>query len=544
MIRFARLLDGLGQTPSRTLKLALLADYFRQTPDPDRGWALAALTGRLAFPAARPALLRGLIAGRMDADLFALSYDFVGDLAETIALVWPEPHGGKSGASDLSSPSADLPLAEVIAGLSDGDRRRLAALLAGWLDRLDATGRWALLKLVTGGLRVGVSARLALTALADAFDRDVTLVEACWHGLTAPYAPLFGWLEDVSAPLPVDADQPVFRPVMLAHPLEEGDRLVLDPAGYAAEWKWDGIRVQLVGLAGRLLLYTRTGEDISAAFPDLLDGLAWQGVADGELLAGSPQAVGSFNDLQQRLNRRSVSAALMRDYPVFLRLYDLLLSPAADGSLTDWRGQAWWRRRAALEALPLPGGRTDLSPLVTFCGWEDLAGLRDAPPDAAIEGLMLKRRDSAYVPGRVRGLWFKWKRQPLTADCVLMYAQRGHGKRSSYYSDFTLGCWQEGALVPVGKAYSGFTDAELLTLDRWVRNNTVNRFGPVREVAPGLVVELAFDGVARSRRHKSGIALRFPRFHRIRWDKPAAEADGVGVFDQWLEPQPPEGGQG
>jgi DNA ligase-1 len=318
---------------------------------------------------------------------------------------------------------------------------------------------------------------------------------------------------------------------MLAHPLES-TRVALDD--YAAEWKWDGIRVQLVHAGGETRLYSRTGDDISGSFPEIAAAFETEGVLDGELLVrGSDQgsvelhggAAASFNALQQRLGRKIVSSKMQAQYPAFVRLYDILF----EGS-EDLRRLPWVDRRARLEAFvpKLDSERFDLSQLIQAKSFEELSEIRSRARDAAIEGVMLKRRDSPYVPGRKTGLWYKWKRDPLTADCVLMYAQRGSGKRSSYYSDYTFGCWAEdGQLLPVGKAYFGFTDEELKWLDRWVRNHTTERFGPVREVEKSLVLEVAFDSIHSSTRHKSGLAMRFPRISRIRIDKPAAEADRV-----------------
>ena len=301
--------------------------------------------------------------------------------------------------------------------------------------------------------------------------------------------------------------------MMLANPLEDTDIAALDPAAYRAEWKWDGIRVQLVSKGGEARLYSRTGDDVGPAFPDIRDVMSFDAVLDGELLVRRADgSIAPFNDLQQRLNRKSVTATMLADYPAFIRLYDILF----DGP-EDMRTLPFDQRRTRLESwfLRHQSARMDLSPLIPFANWDELADLRSGARAAGIEGLMLKRADSSYVAGRPKGPWFKWKRGALTLDTVLMYAQRGHGKRSSYYSDYTFGAWrlndQSGTpeLVPVGKAYSGFTDEELLLLDRWVRNHTTNRFGPVREVEPGLVLEVAFDSVHPSTRHKSGVAMRF-----------------------------------
>jgi DNA ligase-1 len=431
-------------------------------------------------------------------------------------------------------------LSEIVERLGQAGRGEVPRLLEGWLDTLDATGRWALLKLITGGLRVGVSARLAKTAVASLRDVDVAEVEEVWHGLAPPYAALFAWLSG-AAPRPDPGDVPAFRPLMLANPLEDADLATLDPAAYRAEWKWDGVRVQLVARHGQRRIYSRTGDEIGGAFPEIVEALDFDAVLDGELLVGQSvetdalfelrYRVAPFNELQQRLNRKTVTAKTLAAYPAFVRLYDMLF----DGD-EDLRALTFDQRRARLEAWfgLVPRRRLDLSPLLAFGAWAELAERRGGARQNAIEGLMLKRGDSPYLAGRPKGPWFKWKRGPLTADCVLMYAQRGHGKRSSYYSDYTFGCWHEEELVPVGKAYFGFTDAELTELDKWVRNHTTNRYGPVREVEPGLVFEVAFDSVHRSSRHRSGLAMRFPRINRIRWDKPADEADRLDSLERLL----------
>jgi DNA ligase-1 len=517
MRSFADLLDSLIYTRSRNAKLRLIGDYLRSTPDPDRGWAMAAMTGGLDLPAVKPALVRAMVEERVDPVLYAMSRDFVGDSAETIALLWPEPAVPPPDGNPLT-------LAYVVDTLSTLSRSDAPAVLAGMLDRLEADERFALLKLAMGALRVGVSARLAKTALAQAFGLDVDAVEEVWHGLAPPYAPLFDWAEGKGAQ-PTAENIPVFRPFMLAHPLEE---TAVSLADYAAEWKWDGIRVQLVHVAGETRLYSRAGDDITHSFPEVAAAYARPGVLDGELLVrGEAQggAAGSFNALQQRLGRKQVSAKTLADYPAFVRLYDILFE-----GLDDLRALPWSERRARLEAFVphLPADRFDLSATIHAADFAALEEIRAGARDAAIEGVMLKRRDSPYVPGRRTGLWYKWKRDPLTADCVLMYAQRGSGKRSSFYSDFTFGAFTEtGELLPVGKAYFGFTDEELKGLDRFVRNNTLARFGPVREVEKTLVLEVAFDSIHESKRHKSGLAMRFPRISRIRTDKPAAEADTI-----------------
>ena len=524
MKAFAALLDRLVYTPSRNAKLRLLADYFRRTPDPDRGWALAALTGSLDFPNAKAGAIRDLAREQTDEVLFALSYDYVGDLAETTALLWQTQ-------GDAEPPG----LADVVETLRRAGRTEVRGLVAGWLDGLDATGRWALLKLITGGLRIGVSARLARVALGQAFDTAVEDIEEIWHAVDPPYADLFAWLAG-NAAKPDVAGRPTFRPFMLAHPLEE--RTDLDPADWLVEWKWDGIRVQLAARGGERRLYSRTGDDISAAFPDVLAAMDFDGVLDGELLVRDPASSDSadpgsadpaaFNALQQRLNRKTVSKKMLAQHPAYVVAYDILFDGAADLRVLTLEA-----RRGRLEAFVARHDHPDieLSALLDAPDWNSIAALQAEARRLGREGLMLKRRDSLYEPGRKTGLWFKWKRDPLRADAVLMYAQRGHGRRSSFYSDYTFGVWRGGELVPVGKAYFGFTDAELAQLDKWVRNHTVNRFGPVREVEKRLVFEVAFDSIHLSSRHKSGLAMRFPRIARIRWDKPAEEADRIEALE-------------
>jgi DNA ligase-1 len=533
---FSQLLDALVYTRSRNAKLKLIGDYLRRTPDPDRGWAMAALTGELNIPSVKPALVRALIEERCDPLLFRMSWDYVGDMAETVALLWPKREEQPAEVDD-----GTLGIGAVVERLQALGRSEAPAAIADMLDHLNASGRYALLKFATGELRIGISARLAKTALAQAFELDVDAVEEVWHGIGPPYLPLFAWAEG-RGEQPRAQDVPVFRPFMLAHPLEGRalEEQAVDLADYAAEWKWDGIRVQLVRVAGATRLYSRAGDDITRSFPDVAEAFDQDGVLDGELLVkgeaqGNSAASGlaaSFNALQQRLGRKAVSARMLADYPAFVRLYDVLI----DGR-EDVRPLPWAERRERLERLVprLNPDRFDLSALVEAADFAALAEIRAGARDASIEGMMLKRRDSPYVAGRRAGLWYKWKRDPLNADCVLMYAARGSGKRSSYYSDYTFGCWSgpeqgEGELLPVGKAYFGFTDEELMWLDRFVRNHTLQRFGPVREVEKTMVLEVAFDSIHLSKRHKSGLAMRFPRISRIRTDKPAHEADTIDAL--------------
>jgi DNA ligase 1 len=515
MKAFSTLLDRLTYTPARNGKLMLMRNYFLGTPDPDRGYALAALTDGLPIDVPLRRVLSEIGGSRFDPDLFRMSRDDVGDTAETIALIWPE----------TDSLSEAPRLHEIVAALSKSGRGGHAALLTQWLDRLDATGRWALLKFLSGAPRVGVSARLAKQAVADAFGKSIDDIEELWHGLEPPYTDLFQWLEQ-KADRPSHTSMPIFRPLMLAHALEEGDWQTMNLDDVAAEWKWDGIRIQVAAKGGVTRLFSRTGDDIGEAFPELLDHFKFDAVLDGELLVVRNGEVAPFADLQQRLNRKSVTRAMLAKHPVHVRFYDAL-----EIGGEDLRGLPFTARRERLEAWHAAHGpaHSDLSELLSFASKDALKTRWEATREEGIEGLMLKRKESPYLAGRPKGHWYKWKRAPLTADCVMLYAQKGAGKRSSFYSDYTFGAWMdrdgEAMLVPVGKAYSGFTDEELVQLDRFIRQNTVERFGPVRSVAPKLVLEVAFDAIQPSARHKSGIAMRFPRISRIRWDKPAREAD-------------------
>ena len=527
MKEFAHLLENLVHTPQRNGKMRILTDYFARIPDPERGWTVGILAGTVDLPGTKAAMIRNLVESRVDPVLFQLSYDYVGDLAETVSLIWP----------DTDERTETATISTVISILQHIKRKDIPDQVAEWLNCIPISERFALLKLIMGGLRVGVSARLAKLALAEFGDKAVADIEEMWFGLQPPYEDLFQWLEDKGPPPRVD-DRLAFRPPMLANPIEQSDFNNLKSKNFVAEWKWDGIRVLFAARDGETRLYSRSGDDIGRAFPDILEIEGVNAVLDGELLVAREGVVAPFAELQRRIGRKTASAALQRDFPAHLRVYDLLF----DGD-EDLRPLPLHERRARLEhwyAAKCPE-RIDLSLCIAFKTWDQLARLRDGAREAGIEGIMLKHRDSPYVAGRPKGPWLKWKRDPLLADCVLMYAQRGHGKRSSYYSDYTFGCWrpvEDGSdeLVPVGKAYSGFTNDELAQIDRWVRNHVTERFGPVRAVEPGLVFEVAFDSVHPSTRHKSGIAMRFPRIHRIRWDKPPEEADRVEALEKLIDP--------
>ncbi|MDC3311980.1 cisplatin damage response ATP-dependent DNA ligase [Alphaproteobacteria bacterium] len=518
---FADLLHSLLYAPQRLVKQAYLVEFIKNTPDPDRGYALSALTGELSIQGVKAGLIRKIAYQKCDPVLFDLSYDFVGDLAETTALIWPNTTRQVSG----------IRISDIISKLKTANRKDAGTLVQEWLDQLPESQRWALLKLLTGGLRVGVSARMVRLALAQSYQIDVNEIEQIWPLIEPPYLELFNWL-DGKADKPDAAGRAVFRPMMLAHPLLESEIAEMDFASFQAEWKWDGARIQLVSGSDGVRIFSRSGDDISGTFPEIAKPLSWHGVIDGELLAGNPNKIGSFQQLQLRLNRKKPSVKMISETPVFMRVYDILF----DNNI-DVREHPLEYRREVLEAQMKTGLKTcylDLSPILADASLANLQTWRQqCRAGGLIEGLMLKNKTSSYQAGRIKGSWFKWKRDPLTADLVILYAQRGHGKRSSFFSDFTLGAWGEGSeydaqtLLPVAKAYSGFTDDELKKLDKFIRENIIQKFGPVREVEKTLVVEIAFDSVQYSKRHKSGIATRFPRFKAIRWDKPARDANSI-----------------
>lgn len=517
MEAFTTLLDRLYYTHSNLEKAELLKQYLARTPDPDRGWAVAALAGTLNFDLFKRHVIRDVVEERVDPVLFALSRDYVGEMSETVAHIWC--------VSDDAVRLNRIPsLSEVIERFSASSKQEIKDYLVLLLDNMTPEQRWALLKLGTGSMRVGVSARFIKNVLAQFSGKDVQEIESIWHAVAPPYTELFDWLEGRSDKPDVSKSL-TFHPMMLSHAIEDSELESITPDEFAAEWKYDGIRVQLVSTPKGVALYSRTGDDISHSFPDLLAGIDFHAVLDGELLVEKNGVIQPFNHLQQRLNKKAPTRKLMEEYPAHLMLYDIL---EADGE--DLRPLPFLERRAALSRWigKHQPAHMALSGLLDFESLDALHLHRATANRAGenyIEGLMLKRKHSPYIPGRPKGHWYKWKRDPLTIDAVLMYAQRGSGKRSSFYSDYTFGLWEGEQLLPVGKAYSGFTDEELKKIDRWIRNNTTDRFGPVREVKKEMVFELAFDSVHPSPRHKSGYALRFPRVSRIRWDKPASEAD-------------------
>lgn len=518
MKKFAQLLDRLYFTYSHLAKTDLLKTFFKTIPDPERGYALAIMAGTISFPNLKRGLIKELIQKYMDSFLFELSYDYVGDLSETVGLLWPD-------IQDLAKESyeSDLPpLSEIITQFNLLAKDEVGLYLTELLNRSGPTERWALLKLSTGGMRIGVSARFLKQALAKFGGVDVHAVEKVWHALQPPYIELFNWLEGKTS-APEYENNVYFHPVMLSHALEEKNLASFAWEHFAVERKYDGVRVQLVSTPKGKALYTRNGDEISHSFPDVLTHVHSSVVLDGELVIKNGGEILSFNHLQQRLNRKKPSKKLLTESPAAIILYDLLKV-----DLIDLREKTFTQRRVLLEEWFAKYHPENMILSEVLESASDMLQLKKSIMDeqhVAVEGLMLKHKESPYIAGRPVGYWYKWKRNPLIIDAVLMYAQRGHGKRSSFYSDYTFGVWHNHELLPVGKAYFGFTDEELKALDRWVRQHTQQRFGPVREVEKKLVFEIAFDSANYSSRHKSGVALRFPRINRIRWDKPVQEAD-------------------
>ena len=528
MKRFAALFNAIDQSTKTTVKVAALADYFSAAPDDDRLWTIALFSGRRPKRAVTTTKLREWAAERAGIPLwlFEESYSIVGDLAETITLVLPP-----------NPTQDDQSLAAWIAALREiytqDEEARKAFVLDAWTT-LGGTERFIFNKLITGGFRVGVSQKLMTRALSRATGKPEPELahrlmgnwhpdDTTWHGLVEA--------EDASA----DASRPY--PFYLAYGLEAEPQELGDPQDWRAEWKWDGIRGQLILRDGAYFVWSRGEELMTDRFPELaraLDFMPDGTVLDGELLVwrdGQP-APSSFNALQARIGRKTVPMKLLAEAPVVLHAYDLL----------EWQGQdirsrPFAERRALLEqacaALP-DDAPIRLSPQLTFPTWDALADQRATAREAQAEGVMLKRADSPYLAGRKKGDWWKWKLDPLTIDAVMIYAQSGSGRRANLFTDFTFAVWNGNDLVPFTKAYSGLTDAEFRKITAWVRKNTLERFGPVRKVTPHHVFEIAFEGIQRSTRHKSGVALRFPRMLRWRQDKPLQEANTLADLEEML----------
>jgi len=522
MKAFIALYAALDETTRTNEKVRALVAYFGTAPPADAAWALFFLSGRkLRQPMAARKLADW--AGELAAIpswLFSESYDAVGDLAETIALLLPD----QANPTDESDQPLDWWVRERLLPLRAADEATQRAVLADAWAELDSQGRFVLNKLITGEMRVGVSQLLITRALAQVSGLAVAVVA---HRLMGDWEPTADFYRQVVAGESVGAAAGLPYPFHLAYPLEAAPQTLGDVRDWQVEWKWDGIRAQLIRRAGQTYLWSRGEELISDRFPDLVelgDRLPDGTVLDGEILPWRDGAVLPFAQLQRRLGRKTLTQTILNEVPVSLLAYDLL---EYEGQDVRSRPLAW--RRARLEEIARAGGheRLRLSPVVESAGWDELAVTREESRARQAEGFMLKRLDAPYRVGRQRGDWWKWKIDPYTIDAVLIYAQPGNGKRASLFTDYTFGVWNEGALVAFAKAYSGLTDAEIREVDAFVRAHTVEKFGPVRAVAPELVFELGFEAIARSNRHKSGIAVRFPRILRWRRDKPAGEADSL-----------------
>lgn len=528
MKRFAALFNAIDQSTKTTVKVAALADYFSAAPDDDRLWTIALFSGRRPKRAVTTTKLREWAAERANIPLwlFEESYSIVGDLAETITLVLPP----NPTQDDQSLAAWIVALREIY---TQDEEARKAFVLDAWTT-LGGTERFIFNKLITGGFRVGVSQKLMTRALSRATGKPEPELahrlmgnwhpdDTTWHGLVEA--------EDASA----DASRPY--PFYLAYGLEAEPQELGDPQDWRAEWKWDGIRGQLILRDGAYFVWSRGEELMTDRFPELaraVDFMPDGTVLDGELLVwpGGQPAPSSFNALQARIGRKTVPKKLLAEAPVVLHAYDLL-----EWQGEDIRSRPFAERRALLEqacaALP-DDAPIRLSPQLTFPTWDALADQRATAREAQSEGVMLKRADSPYLAGRKKGDWWKWKLDPLTIDAVMIYAQSGSGRRANLFTDFTFAVWNGNDLVPFTKAYSGLTDAEFRKITAWVRKNTLERFGPVRKVTPHHVFEIAFEGIQRSTRHKSGVALRFPRMLRWRQDKPLQEANTLADLEEML----------
>ena len=517
MQQFADLFTALDQTTKTNAKVQALASYLEVAEDADRLWTIALLSGRRPKRTVTTTQLRVWAAERAEIPLwlFEEAYPIVGDLAETIALVLPEGRGGSNASL------ADwITTIKALANAEEPEKK--SAILTAW-ETLSSTERFVFNKLITGGFRMGVSQKLMTRALSQA--TDIPEAELA-HRLMGDWTPETVDFKDlVLAPDPT-ADLSKPYPFYLAYQLDSDPADLGPPEDWLAEWKWDGIRGQLILRGGSHFLWSRGEELMTDRFPEFAvaqDYLPPGTVLDGEVLVWIDETPQSFNALQKRIGRKTVPKKLLAEAPVVLRAYDLL---EQDGE--DFRTLPFGERRKRLEELIVrvpTAAPVRLSPEVAFDTWDALAETREGARDIGAEGLMLKRRDAPYRDGRKKGDWWKWKVDPLTIDAVMIYAQQGHGRRANLFTDFTFAVWKGKDLVPFTKAYSGLTDAEFREITAWVRKNTLERYGPVRAVTPEHVFEIAFEGIQASPRHKSGIALRFPRMARWRKDKPLNEAN-------------------
>jgi DNA ligase-1 len=536
MERFARLFERIDQTTSTNAKVDAMAEYFIAAPPEDAAWAVFFLTGRrlkrlISGPAIRDWTLA---ATGFDAWMIEECYAVVGDGAETAALMLDQSRQVartfRSAMDEAVNPSLAIWVEQRILPLRQLDPPAQQQRVTGWLLSLDRWQRFILLKLLTGELRLGVSQTLVVRALAQAAALPTTTIAA---RLMGDWQPTPEWFASLMAHRETAEDRSRPYPFYLASPLEEDITTLGDPKDWLIEWKWDGIRAQLIRRGENVHLWSRGEELITHRFPEIAAAathLPEGTVLDGEVLAFRDDRPLAFSALQQRIGRQKLVAQMVRAVPVVFMTYDVL-----EHQTRDVRGEPLVQRRVLLEDLLRDPSVLRTSPRVTAATWQELTALRSESRARGVEGFMLKRHDSAYGVGRKRGDWWKWKIDPYTIDAVLIYAQPGSGKRASLLTDYTFGVWDDGELVPIAKAYSGLSNEEIAELDRWIRRHTRERFGPVRHVEPVHVFELGFEAIAPSSRHKSGIAVRFPRMLRWRKDKPPAEADTLETVRTLLD---------
>ncbi len=523
MKHFAELFGRLDSTTKTLEKVAAMVAYFEQAAPADAAWAVYFLSGRRPKRLIQSKLLRTWAAeiARIPEWLLIESHSAVGDSAETAALLLPPPNRESDLPLHIWMSKRILPLR----GLDEHEQRQH---VLAWWDEVDGTERFLLNKLLTGSFRVGVSQRLLTRALADYSDIDSAVMA---HRLMGKWQPSADFYNSLFSEETTDADISRPYPFYLAYALEADPDTLGDIDDWQIEWKWDGIRAQLVKREGKIFLWSRGEELVTERYPEVIaaaEGLPDGTVLDGELLPWKEGEVMPFAQLQRRIGRKTVGKKLLKEVPVILLCYDLL-----EHNGEDMRTLPQSERRRKLEAL-LTTCNVQLSQIVTESNWHALAELREQSRARMVEGFMLKRKASPYRVGRKRGDWWKWKVDPYTIDAVLIYAQRGSGRRASLYTDYTFAVWDDGELVPFAKAYSGLTDEEIRKLDHWIRRNTKERFGPVRSVTPKHVFELAFENIQESKRHKSGIAVRFPRILRWRHDKKPKDADTLDTIKEML----------
>jgi DNA ligase-1 len=526
MKAFADLYRRLDETTSTNRKIDAMVDYFRYAPAEDAIWAVSFLIGRKPRQVVPTRKLMQWAAELSSVPewLFEASYDVVGDLAETITLLLP-------GATSISRRPLHEWVDRLLLPLRDMDpERQRKEVLSAW-DLMDESQRFVWNKLITGGFRVGVSRRLVVRALERFSNIDAAVIS---HRLMGEWPATVKTYNRILSPDTRDADISRPYPFYLAYPLEDKVSDLGPPDRWQVEWKWDGIRGQVIKRSNQVFIWSRGEELVTEKYPELAEDAALLPdgtVLDGEILPWKEDRPLPFSELQRRIGRKTVGKRLLMEVPTAFLAYDLL-----EFGGKDRRAEPLLQRRKILSQVlsNFPGTRLLISPVVAAQFWKKLEVLREESRRRGVEGFMLKRLDSVYEVGRRRGSWWKWKIDPLTADGVLIYAQRGHGKRAGLYTDYTFAVWQGKTLVPFAKAYSGLNDEEIREVDRFIQRNTVERFGPVRSVSPELVFEIAFEGIQESSRHKSGVAVRFPRIIRWRRDKKAQEADTIETLKTLL----------